>query len=350
MYSICSKQRINLSRQAEETIRYDIECFAEDSEKVKFGGAVNRIFRVYCHRAQANISAAMSVEQRKLETLLASLKADDEAKKELIMCLLEKKEQELTQAAMRLAKKKAAPNPTTLYVQDDIREYLESSDVLQLVGKHYKNTWQYIKAVIEEYAEKPYIERESIFFDDIIHKIKYAGENRQIVSSGRNRYLVRPYGIETDTLSTYNYLVGYSSKIRGDGKAEASENLASFRIARISNVVALDDVCPLSAEERDAISNAIIEKGVQFLVGDQTEIKVRLTENGLREYKKQITWRPMNNKIKSAGNELVFFCTEWQALIYFFKFGKEVEIISPDNLRSRFQNMHSEAAMVYGSL
>jgi len=84
MYAICSKQRINLSRQAEEII---------------------------------------------------------------------KKENELVEIASRLTMKKASPNPTTLYVQDNNREYLEGSDIMQLVGKYYKNTWQFIKAVIEEYAQ-----------------------------------------------------------------------------------------------------------------------------------------------------------------------------------------------------
>jgi len=348
MYAICSKQRINLSRQAEEIIRYDIDCFAEDSERVKFGGAVNRIFQFFCHRSQANIPAALLEERKKLEMQLTDMAADDESKKRVIKFLLEKKENELVEIVARLTSKKTSPNPTTLYVQDNNREYLESSDIMQLVGKYYRNTWQFIKAVIEEYAEKPYIEREAIFFSDIMQKIRLAGENELIVSSGGSRFMVRPYGVETDALSTYNYLVGYSSRIQGDGKQESSESLASFRIARISNIVALGEACPLSSDERAIISNAMITKGVQFLVGDQTEIKVKLSENGMREYKKQITWRPLCNKDKSIGNLLVFDCTEWQAYVYFFKFGKEVEILSPENLRIRFQSMHNEAANVYG--
>jgi len=350
MYYICPKQRINLSRQAEEIIRYDIECFADDSEKVKFGGAVNRVFRFFCHHAAANIPAILAEERRKLESHLGGLAVDDEAKKKTISRLLEKKEGETVETVDRLVKKKAAPNSSTLYVQDDIRKYLESDDVVHLVGKYYKNTWQYIKSVIEEYAEKPYNEREAIYFDEIIQKIKHSGGNYLVISSGGNRYMLRPYGIEMDSLSTYNYLVGYSSRMPGDGMAAKPENLASFRIARISDIVVLEEENPLSYDERSAVYDAIMKKGVQFLVGSQTEVRVRLTENGMREYKRQISMRPLYNKQKSSANELVFECTDWQAFVYFIKFGKDAEILSPEHLRNRFYNMYSEAREVYKSV
>ena len=348
MYYICPKQRINLSRQAEEIIRYDIECFAEDSEKVKFGGAVNRIFRFFCHHAMANIPAVLAEERRKLDAQLDDAPVEIEAKKKTISCLLDKKEHEIMEIVGRLIRKKADPNSSTLYVQDENRKYLESSDVSHLVGKYYRNTWQFIKAVIEEYTEKPYIEREAIFFNEIIQKIRLAGDNYLIISSGGNRYMLRPYGIEPDSLSAYNYLVGYSTRISGDDRTEATENLASFRIARISDVVVLDEGKPLSNAERTMISDAIVVKGVQFLVGSPTEIRVRLTEGGMREYKRQISMRPLYNKYRSSGYELVFECTEWQAFVYFIKFGKEAEVLSPENLRSRFYNMYSEAKEAYG--
>jgi predicted DNA-binding transcriptional regulator YafY len=47
------------------------------------------------------------------------------------------------------------------------------------------------------------------------------------------------------------------------------------------------------------------------------------------------------------GNEFVFKCTEAQAEFYFFKFGKDAEILEPEELRNKLANMYDEALRMY---
>ena len=49
----------------------------------------------------------------------------------------------------------------------------------------------------------------------------------------------------------------------------------------------------------------------------------------------------------NVGSEYVFYCTQQQAEYYFFKFGKDAEILEPATLRSRFQKLYLEAAGKY---
>ena len=57
--------------------------------------------------------------------------------------------------------------------------------------------------------------------------------------------------------------------------------------------------------------------------------------------------RPAFIKEKTNGNEYVFNCTERQAENYFFKFGEDAEIISPESLRLWFKDMYKSASMIY---
>ena len=227
-----------------------------------------------------------------------------------------------------------------MYVNNDNLDYLNREDVKQLIWKYYDSAAQYIKAVIEEYVEKPYVEREAIYFYDNMQKIELAVESGRMISfvSGGAKYIVRPYGITTDMLTSYNYFVCYKS---------SPKMIASFRLARMSDIIVENKTDPLSDEECNHVTNTLLSKGVQFLAGSSKEIRVRFTEKGMREFRKHINIRPKPNPDKSAGNDLVFYCTEWQAITYFFKFGREAEVISPIGLRRKFNKLYSDACLKY---
>ena len=81
--------------------------------------------------------------------------------------------------------------------------------------------------------------------------------------------------------------------------------------------------------------------------GSDEQILVRLTEDGVRKYQSQIYLRPSCSRAITGEGDYSFFCTPRQAEYYFFKFGKDAEILSPPGLRERFLSLYADALKTY---
>lgn len=224
------------------------------------------------------------------------------------------------------------------YLQSD--ECKESEIYNQKLG-------HYLKCIIEEYSALPYIEREQIFFKESYDKVKQAINEKlllYVTASNNMHFCVYPFSLETDAMSTRLYLTSLS-------KEKDSENNqkypASYRIPNLINIKVLKQSGKLTKEEISKLKKAISNRKVQFLLGDEKEIHVRLTKAGIEKYNSQVYMRPAFIKEKTNGNEYFFYCTERQAENYFFKFGEDAEIISPESLRLWFKDMYKSASMIY---
>ncbi len=82
------------------------------------------------------------------------------------------------------------------------------------------------------------------------------------------------------------------------------------------------------------------------MVGNESEIYVKLTKAGVNKYHRQTHLRPSLVREQEDG-VYVFKCTTVQAEFYFFKFGKDAEILFPIDLRERFESMYKDAANIY---
>ena len=102
----------------------------------------------------------------------------------------------------------------------------------------------------------------------------------------------------------------------------------------------------LKASERTELAKIISSRGVQFMVGREADIVVKLTDEGLHKYHRQSHLRPVLIE-KKSDNTFLFQCTTAQAEFYFFKFGKDAEILSPSFLRNKFTKMYESALITY---
>ena len=80
-------------------------------------------------------------------------------------------------------------------------------------------------------------------------------------------------------------------------------------------------------------------------MGNEAEIHVKLTKAGVYKYRRHTHLRPP--LVRTEDDVYVFQCTTAQAEFYFFKFGKDAEILLPTNLRERFKSMYEAAANTY---
>ncbi len=334
-----NKQHLNLSAPAFNVVQNDMFAFEEKT----LSGFINRVFENYYQQADVSISLTLNKLQGELQQLFSDIPDNDRTKKLLIKKLIRQKEISLLEKVTSYDK--GVPFKFWLnknnfnYLTENLSECTEES--------YYQSRGKYIKCVIEEYARLPYVNREYIYYRPFMDSINEAIEKKKqlrVETKDGKIYNVFPYKILSDPLSIANYLVGYSRRYGFD---ENDLRPCSFRIATLESVkVELSKSAFLSIDLQGILSKFISSRGVQFMVGKEADILIRLTEEGILKYQRQSHLRPPLME-RRPNNVFLFQCTTAQAEFYFFKFGRDAEILSPTELRSKFFEMYTSAQNVY---
>ena len=336
-----NKQRLNLSPLAQQIVAYDMFAFRE----TRLSTFINRVFEQFYPAADASISRMLNQLDGKLNKLLADFPIDEQVRKRLIHKLLSQKKGELTQKAALYENGESI----LITLNKNNFEYLTGQNVECQEEKYYPRLSKYLKCVIEEYARLPYIEREKIYFRPFIDEIQAAIQKEKqlkIVTQQDKVYSVSPYKIMCDPLSTVNYLVGYSNRYT---EPEEEKRPCSLKISALKSVrMESSKSAFMKKSVQKQLSQTIASRGVQFMIGSEAEIRVRLSEEGIRKYHRFGHLRPAPAK-EPEGNIFTFQCTIGQAEFYFFKFGKDAEILAPQELRTRFIKLYQDALDTYTS-
>lgn len=220
------------------------------------------------------------------------------------------------------------------------------NDIPQAVVEKIGTSGKYVSALLEKYASLDFVERERIFFSDMVRKImeaKATGKGIRFNSKGKQEMII-PYDVLRDEWSTHNYLIG----IRAD-----NGSIASYRIQFISDLKSYTvrdrDPGVLPNEEKQ-IWEKIRKCGIMYLFATPKEIKVRLTPKGKQLYDNITVRRPeITNVSEDNENIYTFFCTEKQAEDYFRRLSIEAEIISPQTLRNKMFREAKKLCEIYNS-
>lgn len=337
--------RLRFSRYTEEIIKNDMFLFGETRENT----FINQIIRNYYPGAKASIHMRLEEYQN---TLSKSIPSDISAQHSLAflkeLTAIEKERLKSLSDSYEKPSKGCKSKPYRL--QNDLYcEFTDdSSDFKE--NFYYDSLPHYIKTLIEEYAHEPYILRERIYFkkifDDIAEAISTKKQLLITVSDGTSFYTL-PYKVLSDPLTTTNYLTGYSYRPEEgkDAKYPASYKIAAIRKIRIQK----SRSGVLHPEEESVLLKRISEKGVQFLVSGFTEVKVRFTRKGMHSFERWLHLRPAPSLVEKKEEDyiLTFRCSLHQARAYFFKFGAEAEILSPQSLREEFAAQYAKASEQY---
>lgn len=336
-----ARQHLNLSYTAYDVIELDKAAFLPKASRNRI---LNLVLSLYRESADASIAMACDAYQEKLEQELKDL-PDTSEKEALIAKLRETRCAELIQSAS------AYPAGTAFKFQLDKENYayFKVRQGQDTERAYNGSVGQYIKAIIEEYARKPLVEREKIIYGEWIDQIEYAIAEHRILKltlkSGW-RYEVKPYCICTDPGYNYNYLVGLSKT----QDRIMQKQVSAFRLSNISKMRVTSRSSRLKAEEKKTIEDKLRSAGVQFLLQETDSICIRLTAKGKRMYDTQLHLRPpflSQNENPDGTWEYEFMCTPLQVQYYFFKFGADAEILSPKELRDSFKTQYAKALERY---
>lgn len=316
----------------------DMSVFGTDG-KATF---INRVIENFHDQAKASCDRYLRNLEKEMIRLYSDGGLTGEARDAAVRIYLDRERNCLMEAVKEQSRNKAH---TALYrINNANAEYLSGEECGE--DRFYGDLGLYLKCLLEEYAGLPYIEREKIYFKDFYDKIEMAIAYSQMLKVHRADgvlFYVYPYKLMEDTLSTRYYLACYTKRER----TGADKHLASLRVSRLKDVRVLRESGRLNKEEVRELEKAIAARSVQFLVDNEEEIHVRLTDVGIRKYRQQLYLRPAKDSVLSDGYTYVFHCTQFQAEVYFLKFGKEAQILKPQSLRERFQRMYAEALDSY---
>ena len=118
-------------------------------------------------------------------------------------------------------------------------------------------------------------------------------------------------------------------------------------MARINAPTMLSKTFHLNKQEIANIESQLSNYSPAYLIGKPELIKVKLTKKGKQSYQSRLYSRPEKIESLSTDDVYVFDCTQQQIFNYFFSFGADAKIISPESLRNRFISTYNEALKQY---
>lgn len=349
------------------TVNLDINDLLE-SDKVNFhinnrNLLINKIVYYYLKNEVSDGNPL----KKKIKEKLSSLKINNEEEIEEVYNLIKemiyfnnKPEKELFKLNFRLNK-------------DTFKEYQEY--ILKIENKKFNQT-KFFREIFSWYKEKKQFEREKILYNEEFKRIEEVIKDKRVLSvsirtfkkNEENKEIkMAPLGIVTSKNENFSYLLGYSEKI--DRVTREKTGVFDVYPTRISNItnplkgknykIIKDD-----SEEVDDIYNvreSFIKKAENMIenkmvtAGKEKKIKIALTEYGKYQLETIVHNRPFKlyeiekeNYDKEKNRYIYEFRnTNFATLIYFFNFGKECEILSPEDLKKEFIKKHLDSLEVY---
>ena len=339
-----NKLRIPLSAYAAQVIESD--CFSFSKKKTTLINAV--ILNSY-QNADCSISIRLKAYREELlgYSSILKLKGSDE----LIETIITGKRKELEKT---YAKRYPSDVNWQVTLSKRVKELLTEDPYTAEELYYGQKPGHYIRALIEEYALKPYYMREEIAFKPIFDSANMAIDGQYILSITNNRgnhFTIKPYGIKSDPLSMFHYLIGYNAVnvSKNGNKYKTTSNVLSFRMSRLDSIeIQYLSSGKLTREELETIEKELDNKGVQFVTSEKSTIKVWLSNAGIKRYESQAHLRPPVLTIDSTDRHIyIFECTDAQILFYFFEFGKDAKIVSPSELSEIFKIKYKDAYDLY---
>ncbi len=336
-----NKLRIPLSAYAAQIIEND--CFNFSKKKATL---INAIIINSYQTADCSISLRLKEYRSELVAYLKNTRQNESNK--LIDSIIDVKTQELVK---KYAKRYISDVNWQITLQKDVKKLL-TDDPYSAEEQYYgQKPGHYVRALLEEYARKPYYSREKIIFKDILDAANIAIDGHYLLNLTNihgYRYSIKIHSIKTDPLSMFHYIIGINTENDKYTKNNES-NIVSLRISRLSTAEPQYlSAGELTEAESLTIMQELETKGVQFVTSETQSIEVWLSDTGIRKYETQAHLRPPVSYRDEFDNHIYHFeCTDAQILFYFWGFGKDAKIINPPELFNTFKEKYKEAYESY---
>ena len=207
----------------------------------------------------------------------------------------------------------------------------------------------YFSKLLMSYCELAMYKREQIVFSNNYEELrKYTNPKTRSritfkIKGSENIHEVIPYKVVISKEEMFNYLL--CSELR-DGKPVATP----FRLNRIDCIDSTPGETIISTDVERHLK-LMEQYAPQYGIEEDTETCVRLTAQGVNEYRRIYFGRPDRildkDEEREDGTYYYFECSTNQIYLYFRRFGCNAEIIYPKDLRDKISEFHHNAASIY---
>lgn len=212
------------------------------------------------------------------------------------------------------------PTASTQPIIDYIDEYLLSGFTLS----------EYFRNMFTAYASLPQDMREKIIFKNQYTALSDAIKKHCkvfITTKSNNSLELAPYAFSHSKEEIHLYLLYKQG------------NCKSIKLSKLKSVVILEKQAIFS-ESDEKLFARMIEYGPQFFyLPNEQDVVIKLTPRGRQLYHKMYIHRPIPDEIN--GDSMVFRCSYTQIIQYFLRFGSDVEVVSPVEIKQALFNFHN---------
>lgn len=318
------KIKVNLPKHVYEILEVDMEVFGF----VKSDGSVNKnlfinhLIKNYTHVFVGN-------ENSILKKILGQVKIKEEDFSAITSVLFEesfKKEGNYTKDLQFIVSK----------------ENLDLFEEIIAVYLKNRSISQFFREMLIMYTSFAMDKRQEIMFKDPINKIKriISNHKKALVSfTDGARKTIEFYDIAGTGEQIFNYVIGVESD--GKGKRE----IVSYRIQSLKTVIELPNSDVEIKDDEIEKLELMKYQGPVFAINEILDVKVKLTERGKTLWRVWIHDRPKPYKIEE--NLYYFKADLFHLIIYFYKFGTEAKILSPEKIKNFMRDCFEEAYKLY---
>ena len=246
------KIRISLSQKAMLTIEDDMTAF----EVPKLTTFINQVISNFREIAESSIDNYLSNKELELKERLSDSSIDSYSIEQAIQILLKYEKKQF------INKTASYDNGSTVNKQYNINNnnYIFLTEECT-ENKYFATAAKYLRCLIEEYCQLPFIKRERIYNRSSYTTVENACKNHNVLKvkaliDGTPKLLyVYPYMIMLDPLSTQEYLVCY---VKNENDA-TGKHIASFSMARLQlQGSAMKQTFHLTKDDKIAIEKSLM--------------------------------------------------------------------------------------------
>ena len=285
----------------------------KDSQKLSIGALINHIIKNYIETADASIAHRLHEKYQEFSKMFPPSQYDTDSRNKIIKELQNHEEKRLLMLKKQYLSSELKKSKK-FYLKNEVKELLIHA-MKNGEDKYYKRPGQYLTAIVEEYVHKPYLERERIFCADLIQEIDSCIRKKKslnVTTTSLKHYYMFPLRIETDPMSMYHYVIGYSvpkESVPDYASEEEKEKIfLSNKKAcafRLSNISVVEDTplnnCTLTKTDISELNKKVKQQGIQFLLSSPDRIRVKLSEEGVQQYNQNFHLRPQYTSIEEEN-------------------------------------------------
>ena len=177
-------------------------------------------------------------------------------------------------------------------------------------------------------------------------------------NDGKYAYIL-PYTIKLSDELNRNYVTGFSLRKKGIKYIyNKTICIPLIKILSFQRIEKIDIKKQIFFKDDSDIQNyndmkKYIEKrfsldGILYLSDEMSDVSVRLSDIGIGMLYSRVQYRPQHYEFDEIDKNIIHFkATRLQTYMYFFKFGREAEILQPKEYRNFFLQKYEEAYLLY---